>query len=316
MTTGNYDRILEKIAKASGLDKSEIENMVEARRSKLSGLISREGAAQVIAAELGVSFENEKLKIDELLPGMRSVNVVGKVITLFPVRSFKTKRGDESKVANMWIADDSSNIKVVLWDTHHVQLIEAGEIKEGTVVDIKNAAMRESELHLGNFSEIKPSSESFENVVTERVLREKNISDFKKGENVSTRAFIVQAFEPRFFNVCPECGKKVTSEGDAFVCLQHEKVMPEKRAVSSIVLDDGTESIRAVLFHEVLNKLGITEFNDPDALLRQKEAILGKEMIFSGNVRNNAFFNTPEFIVNDIKDINLDELIISLENKA
>ncbi|MBS3086714.1 DUF2240 family protein [Candidatus Pacearchaeota archaeon] len=316
MTTGNYDRILEKIAKASGLDKSEIENMVEARRSKLSGLISREGAAQVIAAELGVSFENEKLKIDELLPGMRSVNVVGKVITLFPVRSFKTKRGDESKVANMWIADDSSNIKVVLWDTHHVQLIEAGEIKEGTVVDIKNAAMRESELHLGNFSEIKPSSESFENVVTERVLREKNISDFKKGENVSTRAFIVQAFEPRFFNVCPECGKKVTSEGDTFVCLQHEKVMPEKRAVSSIVLDDGTESIRAVLFHEVLNKLGITEFNDPDALLRQKEAILGKEMIFSGNVRNNAFFNTPEFIVNDIKDINLDELIISLENKA
>ena len=63
---GNYERILEKISKASGIDKSEIENMVEARRSKLSGLISREGAAQVIASELGVSFENEKLKIDEL----------------------------------------------------------------------------------------------------------------------------------------------------------------------------------------------------------------------------------------------------------
>ena len=314
---GNYERILEKIAKASGLDKSEIENMVEARRSKLSGLISREGAAQVIASELGVSFENEKLKIDELLPGMRSVNVIGKVITLFPVRSFKTKRGDESKVANMWVADDTSNIKVVLWDTHHVALIETGEIKEGTVVEIKNAAMRESELHLGNFSEIKPTNETtFENVVTEKVLREKNISDFKKGENVSTRAFIVQAFEPRFFNVCPECGKKVTSEGEFFVCLQHEKVMPEKRAVSTLVLDDGTESIRAVLFHEVLNKIGITDFQDTDALLRQKEAVLGKEMIFSGNVRNNAFFNTPEFIVNDIKDINLDELIISMENKS
>jgi len=233
------------------------------------------------------------------------------------VRSFKTKRGDESKVANMWVADDTSNIKVVLWDTHHVALIETGEIKEGTVVEIKNAAMRESELHLGNFSEIKPTNETtFENVVTEKVLREKNISDFKKGENVSTRAFIVQAFEPRFFNVCPECGKKVTSEGEFFVCLQHEKVMPEKRAVSTLVLDDGTESIRAVLFHEVLNKIGITDFQDTDALLRQKEAVLGKEMIFSGNVRNNAFFNTPEFIVNDIKDINLDELIISMENKS
>jgi len=316
MTHGNYERILEKIAKASGIDRSEIENMVEARRSKLSGLISKEGAAQVIASELGVSFENEKLKIDELLPGMRNVTVTGKVITLFPVRSFKTKRGDESKVANMWIADDSSNIKVVLWDTNHVQLIEKGEIKEGTVVDIKNAMMRDSELHLGNFSEIKPSSELFENVVTEKILREKNIFDFKKGDNVSTRAFVVQAFEPRFFHVCPECGKKVTSEGDSFVCIQHEKVVPEKRAVSSIVLDDGTESIRAVLFHDILGKLGITDFHDADMLSRQKEEILGKEMIFSGNVRNNAFFNTPEFIVNDVREVDLDELIVSLENKA
>jgi len=314
---GNYERILEKISKASGIDKSEIENMVEARRSKLSGLISREGAAQVIASELGVSFENEKLKIDELLPGMRNVTVTGQVITLFPVRSFKTKRGDESKVANMWIADDSSNIKVVLWDTNHVQLIEKGEIKEGTVVNIKNAMMRDSELHLGNFSEIKPTNETaFSNVVTEKVLREKSIFDFKKGDNVSTRAFVVQAFEPRFFNVCPECGKKVTSEGEFFVCIQHEKVMPEKRAVSSIVLDDGTESIRAVLFHEILNKLGIIDFQDPESLSRQKEAILGKEMIFSGNVRNNSFFNTPEFIVNDVKEVNIDELIISLESKA
>ena len=91
---GNYERILEKIAKASGLQVSEVESMVEAKRSKLSGLISKEGAAQVIASELGVSFEKEKLKIDELLPGMRNVNVFGKIFNMFPVRSFKTKRGD------------------------------------------------------------------------------------------------------------------------------------------------------------------------------------------------------------------------------
>ena len=313
---GNYERILEKISKASGIDKSEIESLIEARRSKLSGLISKEGAAQVIAAELGVSFENEKLKIDELLPGMRNVNVIGKVFNLFPVRSFKTKRVDESKVANMWIADDTSNVKVVLWDTNHISLIERGDIKQETMVEIKNAMMRDSELHLGNFSEIRPTTETtFENVVTERILREKNISDMKKGDNVSTRAFIVQAFEPRFFHVCPECSKKVTSEGDSFVCITHEKVMPEKRAVSSVVIDDGTDSIRAVLFHEVLGKLGITDFDNLERLSYQKEDLLGKEMIFSGNVRNNAFFNTPEFIINDVSEVNIDEVIMRLENE-
>jgi len=128
MTVGNYERIIEKISKASGVSKEEIVSRIEAKRSKLSGLISKEGAAQVIAAELGVSFEGERLKIDELLPGMRNVNLLGKVVNIFPVRSFKTKKGDESKVVNFFVADESSNIKVVLWDTHHVEMVEKGEI--------------------------------------------------------------------------------------------------------------------------------------------------------------------------------------------
>ncbi|MCK4647856.1 DUF2240 family protein, partial [Candidatus Pacearchaeota archaeon] len=125
----NYERILEKISKSSGLEKEEIERRIEAKRAKLSGLISKEGAAQVIAAELGISFDNEKLKIEELLPGMRKVNVIGKVINLSPVRTFTTKKGDAGKVANVFLADDTSNIKVVLWDTNHISLIEKEEIK-------------------------------------------------------------------------------------------------------------------------------------------------------------------------------------------
>ena len=232
MAEGNYERIIERISKSADIGKEEIEKRVEEKRSKLAGFISKEGAAQVVASELGISFENEKLKINELLPGMRRVNVTGKVINLFPVRKFTTKGGEESKVINFWIADDSSNIRVVLWDTNHVALIEKGEIKEGVTVEISNATMRDNELHLGNFSEIKPSQEVFEEVVTEKIFKEKPLSDFKKGENVDTRAFVVQAFEPRFFYVCPECGKKANQEGETFICETHEKVMPEKNRLT------------------------------------------------------------------------------------
>jgi ssDNA-binding replication factor A large subunit len=313
MMEGNYERIIERIAKSSGIGKEEIEKRVEEKRSKLSGFISKEGAAQIVASELGISFESEKLKINELLPGMRSVNITGKVINLFPVRTFTTKRGEESKVVNFWIADDSSNIRVVLWDTNHVALIEKGEIKEGVTVEISNATMRDNELHLGNFSEIKPSQEILEEVVTEKVLREKTLSDFKKGENVNTRAFIVQAFEPRFFYVCPECGKKANQEGETFICETHEKVVPEKRAVITLVIDDGTGSMRAVLFQEALNELGFTEIENSEKLSLQKEGILGKEMVFSGNVRQNAFFNNLEFIVEGVKEVDLDKVIGELE---
>jgi len=315
MEDGNYVRILEKISKASGLPKEELEKKVATKREKLSGLISKEGAAQVVAVELGISFDDEKLKIDELLPGMRKVNTSGKVINLSPVRTFTTKKGDEGKVANLWIADDSSNIKVVLWDTNHIALIEKGEITEGVVIVISNGSMRDNEIHLGSFSELKLGEEVFENDVTEKVFREKKISEFSKGENASARAFVVQVFEPRFFHVCPQCKKKVTQEGEVFSCKEHGKVVPEKRALINLVLDDGTESIRAVLFHDTLSEIGITDPEDEEKMALQKASLLGKEMIFSGNVRNNAFFNTPELIIDSIKEVNPDEVISSLENQ-
>ncbi|MCX6749432.1 MAG: hypothetical protein NTW17_01655 [Candidatus Pacearchaeota archaeon] len=313
MTDGNYERIVERISKISGLGKEEIERKIEAKRAKLSGLISKEGAAQVIASELGISFENEKLKINELLPGMRKVNTVGKVINLFPVRTFTTKKGEESKVVNLWVADETSNVKVVLWDTNHIGLIETGKIAVGTTIEISNGSMRDSEIHLGSFSNLKISEENLGEVKTEKLFRKKHINEFKIGESTSVRAFILQFFEPRFFSVCPECNKKVVQEGESFSCGAHGKVLPEKRSVSSIVIDDGTESIRAVLFHEALLKLGFSQLEDLEKFAQEKENFLGKEMLFTGNVKNNAFFNTPEFIVEDVKEAVPEEVIAELE---
>jgi ssDNA-binding replication factor A large subunit len=313
MPMGNYDRIIEKISKISNLDKEELERRVEAKRAKLSGLISKDGAAQVIAAELGISFDNEKLKIEELLPGMRKVNTFGKVINVFPPRSFKTKKGDDGKVANLFIADDTSNIKVVLWDTNHISLIEKGQIAEGVVIEISNATMRDNELHLGSFSEIKITNQLIENVNTERAFREKNILDLKNSDYAKIRAFIVQSFEPKFFYICPNCKKKALPEGNAFICAEHGKVAADKRALLNVVLDDGTETIRTVAFQDNLASMGLTDLENISELTTQREKLLGKEMIFYGNVRNNKLFNTPEFIIERAEEINPDLLIKELE---
>lgn len=308
---GNYERILDRIAASSDTSKEEIERKIEAKRAKLSGLISKEGAAQVVASELGISFDNEELKIDELLPGMRKVNTLGQVLSISPIRTFTTKKGEDSKVVNLIIADDSSNVKVVFWDTNHIRLIEDGKISEGTVIEVRNGSMRDTELHLGSFSEVKPSSKTLENIKTERVVHEKSISDMKRGETASTRAFIVQAFEPRFFSVCPQCGKKAVSEGDSFNCMEHGKIVPEKRAIVNLVIDDGTDSIRAVLFHEKISGLGLN-LESPD-LAGEREKLLGKEMLFTGNLRTNSYFNNMEFIVDKVKEVNPDEVIAQLE---
>ena len=311
----NYEKVIEKIARASGIDKEEVQKKVEAKRAKLSDLISYEGAAQIVAAELGINFENEKLKINELLPGMRKVNVVGKMINLSPVRTFKNSKGENMKVANFVLADDTSNVKIVLWDSNHISLIEGGRVKEGNIIELNNATMRGGQLHLGSFSELKISSELLDDdkIIIERVVSEKKISELVVSDSVKVRAFILQTFEPKSFNVCSECSKKATAEGENFICVTHGKIFPEKRYLINIVLDDGTETIRTVLFHTNLPKIGLTELENVERTIFQREDLLGKEMIFSGNVRMNKFFNEPEFIVEQVSEVNLENLIGELK---
>ena len=310
----SYESLVSRISSSSGVEVDELERKVEAKRAKLSGLVSKEGAAQIVAAELGVNLDKEKLKIAELVHGMRRTNVLGQVIEIFPIREFN-KNGRQGKVGSFMLADDSSNIKVVLWDTNHIDLIERGKLKKGDVIEVSNGGVRNRELHLGSFSDIKASKEKIEGkIVTEKVYGSKKLKDVKPGDSLTIRAFIVQSFEPRYFEVCPECGKKVV-EGK---CVKHDKVVGKKRALLNIFLDDGSEVIRSVLFGENINKLGLSdeEIFDLEKFASKKNELLGEEKVYSGNVRANALYNTTELILEDVEDIKVDELVKELEAKA
>jgi hypothetical protein len=305
----NYNQLIDKIARASGLTMEEVDRKVEAKCAKLSGLISKEGSAQIVASELGINFDKEKMKIDELMTGMKKVNLVGKVITEPVIREFN-KNGREGKVLSTTLGDDTNNIRVVLWDTNHIALFEDKKLNLNDVIEISNAAVRNDELHLSGFSDIKKSQEVFDKIISEKKLAEKNIIDLNVGMNVRVRANIVQVFEPRFFEVCPQCSKKAINNE----CGEHGSIIPEKRALISLVLDDGTESIRGVLFNEQIKNLGISdeELNAPELFAKKKNEILGDESYFLVNVRDNKLFNSKEVTINGIEKLELDSLIESL----
>ena len=306
----NYNKLVERISKVSNLSAEEIERKVEAKKAKLSGLISKEGAAQIVAAELGINLDMERLKLSEIFHGMKRANVVGKVIEIFPVREYN-KNGKSGKVANLRIADDSGNAKVVFWDTNHIALIEQGKIARGSVIELSNANVRNGELHLSSFSDIKLSNEKIENVVTEKVFELAKLKDIKAGQSAKIRAVIVQAFEPRYFEVCPEC-KKRAIDGE---CKIHGKVEPLKRALLSIVLDDGSSTIRSVLFGESINKLGFTdeEIFSLEKFAEKRNYLVGEERVFYGNAKNNVLYNNVEFNIENLEGIDLDNLIKELE---
>ncbi len=306
----NYKQLVDFISQQSSLGIDDIERRVEAKRAKLAGLISREGALQVIAAELNINFDKQSIKISQIVPGMRKINLTGKVINLFPIREYN-KNGRSGRIGSFVLADDTSNIRTVLWDENHIELIANGQIYNEEVVEITNATLRNGELHLTSFSEIKPSSKNFGNIVTSRPVYKKEISKFNPNEQVSARAFIVQMFEPKFFQICPQCRKKANELNE---CLEHGKVVPEKRALLSFVVDDGSDSIRAVMFSEQLEKIfSKEELENQELFAVKKTELLGKEVIISGQVRRNTMYNSNEFFVNEVEEIDLDKLIEELE---
>lgn len=309
----NYDKLVERISKSSKLSIEEIERKVEAKKAKLSGLISKEGAAQIVAAEMGINLDMERLKLSEIFQGMKRANVVGKIIEILSIREYN-KNGRAGKVANLRIADDSGNARVVLWDTNHISLIEQGKIKKDDVVELANANVRNGELHLSSFSDIKLSSEQMNVVISEKVFEAEKLKDIKAGQNVKIRAIIVQAFEPRYFEVCPEC-KKRALDGE---CKIHGKVSPLKRALLNIVLDDGSSTIRSVLFGENINKLGFTdeEIFSLEKFAEKRGYLLGEERIFYGNAKNNALYNTIEFTIENSEVVDIDVMVKELEQKT
>ncbi len=309
----NYAKLVEKVATTSGLAVEEIERKVEAKRAKLSGLVSKEGACQIVASELGINFDKERVKISELVEGMKRANVLGKVLQMNPVRAY-TKNGREGKVASFLVADEGGSVRVVLWDMNHISLVEQGKIKEGDVIEISSGSVRNSEVHLSSFGDLKLSKEQLVSVKAERAMVVKFLKEAKPGAALQVRAVIVQVFDPRYFEVCPECGKKVLEDE----CAVHGKVTPQRRAVLSIVLDDGTETLRGSLFSEQIRALGIDDETvfSLEKFAEYKKVLLGEEKVFSGNAKSNALYNTLDFAIQGVEEVDPQQIIKELEAKT
>jgi len=318
----SYNQIIDKIKEEKGLSNEEIEQKVNEKISQLSDLISKEGAAHIVANQLGVKlFESvsaeKSLKVKEIPRGMSGISIVGKVMEVRDVVSFN-KNGRSGRVVNFTIGDETGSFRIVVWDEPIINEIEKNMFKANDIVKIKNGYSRDNngfvEVHMGNSSQIivNPKGEKVGEVSqTTSKLGRKKIEEIKAGDFVEVYGTVVQLFEPRFFTVCTKCGKKVLEDS---TCKEHGKVDVEKRGVINFFFDDGTGNIRVVGFGDVIQ--GLFSFNQENmenyslGLFDQwRNEALGKQLIIEGKVNNNEMFNRLEFVARKIKEANPVELM-------
>jgi len=326
----NLEEIKEQIKKKAGLSEDAINKKILEKQRELSNLVSKEGAAYIIAKELGLDIlpkVKRRLEVRNIVPGIRSLNLSVRVVNIFEPKEFETK-GRKGKVASVILGDSSGTIRMSLWDDQ-TEIVE--KLEPGMAVEIFGAYTREdgigrAEVRLSKKGGVKilkdsdiPPVEDIER--SYKTEKRKTISDLKEGEFTELRAALVQLFETNiFFDICPECGRGVKEEKDGFKCGEHGKVKPKKAIVLSGVIDDGTGNIRSVFFRD--NALRLINMSMEDILSKgdsifDEVDILGKEFLISGRVRRNKMFGRLEFVANDVKEVNvIDEANKIINNLA
>ncbi|MBI2499484.1 hypothetical protein HYV88_04550 [Candidatus Woesearchaeota archaeon] len=324
-----YEEIISKIKEEKNLSNEEIEYKIKEKLTKLSDLISKEGAAHIVANELGVKLFDitRELKVNRLLTGMNNVVIKGKVIQLNPIVEFK-KENREGRVGSFVLGDDTGIIRVALWDTNHIKLIEDNKIKEGSVLKLKNGYVKSNgifkELHVGNKGDVEIDSSGEDIEVNNRQsfdFARKKISELNENDNgVGVLGTIVQIFEPRFYEACPQCSKKLEMSDGKFSCKTHGSVSEVLVPILNLFLDDGTDNIRVVAFRNQVERLlnlsseKIKELKDkPENFDKIREELLGKQLVIIGKVNKNEMFGRKELMVQRVIEITPDELIKELE---
>jgi ssDNA-binding replication factor A large subunit len=128
--------------------------------------------------------------------------------------------------------------------------------------------------------------------------------------------FVFVALSFKYF-VCSECRKKAVQDGEGYTCAEHGVVVPKERAILNFVLDDGTETMRIVMFSDQINALIPEEdLKDVAKATVFRDNLLGKEIYLSGNVRRNQLFNNMEIIASGVETVDVEKLISELETSV
>lgn len=157
------------LQKKPDIGAEDVRELIDEKKRKIgAGYLTDQGALFLVAADLGISFENNQstqTSIKDLYIGANDVNLSARVINIYPVRKY-TRRDTNEEVQNrtLTIYDKDSSIKVRLWD-QHVSFPEEYDVKPGDLVKIshgytKSGLDNKAIINLGSKGIIEKSSSS------------------------------------------------------------------------------------------------------------------------------------------------------------
>jgi len=129
------------------IDAEHIKEMIDEKKRKVgAGYLTDQGALFLVAADLGVSFENiPKLSsgIKDLYVGAKEVAITGRIMNIYPIRKF-TKRDTNEEILNRTLAvyDRDSSIKIKLWENNQIKIPEEMGLHPGDLIKLSRCYVK------------------------------------------------------------------------------------------------------------------------------------------------------------------------------
>ena len=241
----SIEKLIEHIlSKRPEISRKELMERLEKEREKTAGFISDESLLRMIAAEFGIeTFPKEFLAptvlIGDLVSGLNDVSVVGRVIAVFPSKTFGTEEG--GKFASLLIADKSGILRVVLWNDK-TSLVDSGMIKTGQIIRFSHGYVRENrrgrvELHIGDKGEIQINPQDVDGKdypdISKFAIKIKEITKAYRNKNLHLIGTVKEVFPIATFK------RKDSSSGKAM----------------RFILSDDTGELSVVVWNEKVDEL-------------------------------------------------------------
>jgi len=151
----------------------QLKELIEEKKRRIgAGYLTDQGALFLVAADLGISFENtpqSQVGIKDLYVGARDINLSVRILSIYPIRKY-TRKDSEDQIENrtLTVFDQDGGIRVKLWNklAHGPDELR---LKPGDIVRITNGYIKSGldgkpVVNLGESSNIELESENRESI--------------------------------------------------------------------------------------------------------------------------------------------------------
>jgi len=260
-------KIVEQIVSSSGKSQEEVQQLIDTKKEKFSGLLTDSGAAFMIAKELGVNLNSnptEVTKIGSLKEGMNNVDVVARLKQAFAPKSFD-KNGRKGKLQSLMLLDGTGEIRATLWNNDVDKFSEIG-MEKGGALKLSNCAVtsynQKLQLNLNYNSSFSMDKSAKLPEIENKII---SITDLDSNMNdVNVKVEVKRVFPAKEFE---------TEKG--------------KGKVLNFMIGEGVNEIRATAWNEMCDE--VEKFSEGDKVVIEgaytKEGMNGIELHLGWSAR-------------------------------